>query len=203
MPLRHAVNMRIIPRAGRLPAPTRDDLARDAQRVYDGITTGERARGGLSATVADADGRLQGPYNAMVHASPAIGDALQQLGAAIRFHGALPDRVRELAILTVSAVRECTFEWQVHAAAAARLGISDDIIESIARQDGAFLDGVDALVHRATTELVQGRDLSQDTWEKLTETLGVQAAIDLMALVGYFDTMALLLRALRVPLPGE
>src|SRR5699024_110086 len=117
-PLRHSLYMRKIPMSGRLPAPTRDDLGRQAREVYDAITTGERATGGLSRNVADEDGRLQGPYNAMVHASPEIGDALQQLGAAIRFHGALPDRAREVAILTVAAFRECAFEWQAHAAAA-------------------------------------------------------------------------------------
>ncbi len=54
--------MRHIPLVGRLPAPTRDDLAAAARAVYDAIVQGPRADGGVPATVADIDGRLQGTW---------------------------------------------------------------------------------------------------------------------------------------------
>ncbi|MDQ4117750.1 MAG: carboxymuconolactone decarboxylase family protein, partial [Actinomycetota bacterium] len=70
----------------------------DAQRgVYSAITDG--ARGHVPTA---PDGSLAGPFNAMVHA-PWVGDALQELGAALRTRGRLPARTRELAVLAVAA----------------------------------------------------------------------------------------------------
>ncbi len=195
--------MRHIPLAGRLPAPTRDDLGGGARAVYDAIVNGPRGADGIPPTLADADGRLQGPFNAMVHASPAVGDAVQRVGAGIRYGSSLPERVRELAVLIVAALRRCEFEWLAHAPAASALGVSDDILEGIARGDAGFLEYDDMLVHRAVTELVEGRDLAQDTFEKLCSLVGVRGTVDLVMLVGYYDMLALSMRAFRVPLPED
>lgn len=195
--------MSVTPRLGRLPAPTRADLTDESRVVYDAITTGPRAANGLPPAVADADGRLQGPFNAMVHASPGVGDALQRLGAEIRYGSALSDRHRELAILTVAAHRRCEFEWAAHAGLGSKSGLSDDILEGVARGDAGFFEHDDALVHRAVTELVSGRDLSQDTYEKVSEVLGLSGAVDLVILVGYYDSLALTIRAFRAPLPND
>ncbi|MEO7126060.1 MAG: carboxymuconolactone decarboxylase family protein [Nakamurella sp.] len=195
--------MRHIPLIGRLPSPTREDLDDETRAVYDAITTGPRARSGLPETVADSDGRLQGPFNAMVHASPPVGDALQRLGAGIRYGSALSDRTRELAILTVAAHRRCEFEWLAHAGEATAVGLTDDMLEAIARGDTGFFEYDDALVHRAVSELLAGRDLSQDTYEKAAARLGARGVVDLVILVGYYDALALSIRAFRAPLPGH
>lgn len=195
--------MRYIPLAGRLPAPTRDDLDAASREVYDAIVGGPRGADGIPPTLADADGRLQGPFNAMVHASPAVGDAVQRLGAGIRYGSALTDRVRELAILTVAAFRRCEFEWLVHAPKGSAAGLSDDMLEALARGDGGFFEYDDMVVHRAVLEPVDGRDLTQDTYEKLCTLIGVRGAVDLVALVGYYDMLSLSMRAFRAPLPGD
>lgn len=204
--------MRHIPLAGRLPAPTRDDLGDAARAVYDAITTGPRATGGLPPSVADAAGRLQGPFNAMVHATPAIGGALQQLGAEIRYGAALSEADRKIAILTVAAHRACEFEWYAHAEAARAAGLTDDMLEAIARGDAGFFDALAAsadsdaartaaAVRRAALELIADRTLTQGTWEAACDAVGVRGAVDLVILVGYYDVMALMLAAFRVPLP--
>lgn len=195
--------MHNIPRCGRLPAPGRDDLDDGSRAVYDAITTGPRAAQGLPPEVADSDGRLQGPFNAMVHASPGVGDALQRLGAEIRYGSALSDRVRELAILTVAAFRRSEFQWRAHAALASMAGLSDDMLEGIARRDAGFFEYDDSLVYRAVVELVSGRDLSQDTYEKVSSLLGTEGVVDLVILVGYYDALSLVIRAFRAPLPDD
>ncbi|HEY0949418.1 MAG TPA: hypothetical protein VGD85_04425, partial [Nocardioides sp.] len=48
--------------------------------------------------------------------SPAVGDALQRLGAAVRYRTALPDRAREMAILLVAARWDSAFEREAHEA---------------------------------------------------------------------------------------
>lgn len=207
--------MRHIPLSGRLPAPTRDDLNEASRAVYDAITTGPRGAGGLPPSVADAEGRLQGPFNGMVHASPAVGEALQHLGAEIRYGAALSVAARKIAILTVAAHRGSEFEWYVHSAGAREVGITDDMLEAIARGDAGYFDALDGdsgaggvpgipeavVVRRATRELVAERAMTQPTWEAACDLLGVRGAVDLVILVGYYDLMALMLSAFRVPLP--
>lgn len=199
--------MTFSPRAGRLPAPGPDDLDDATRAVYDAIVTGPRAAKGIAETLADSAGRLQGPFNAMVNASPGVGGALQHLGTEIRYGSALPDPARELAILTVAAHRRSEFIWLVHAPLGAAAGLSDDALESVARGAGDYfsssVDADAALVHGAAIELVAGRDLSQNTYEKLADLLGSRGVVDLVILVGYYDTLALLLRAFRAPLPGD
>lgn len=188
-------------RIGRLPWPGPDDLDPEARRVYDAIVAGPRTAHDGPTTLLDSDGRLLGPFNAMVQASPAVGDALQRLGAGIRYGSALSGRVRELAVLTVAAERRSEFEWWAHAGPAAAAGLTDDMLEAIARQDAGFFEYDDALVHGAVRELLLDRDLSQNTFERLEDLLGTRAVVDLVMLVGYYDLLALTLRTFRVPLP--
>ena len=50
----------------------------------------------------DEQGGLRGPFNPWVYC-PALGEPAQRLGESLRFGGQLPGRVRELAILVLSA----------------------------------------------------------------------------------------------------
>lgn len=203
-PTRHTGGM-TAPQHGRLPWPTRDDLDPARREVYDAILSSRRPAGdGATAgpnLLHTAEGRLHGPFNMMVQASAPVGSALQRLGGALRFGGGLSDRVRELAILTVAAVRGSEFEWLAHTGAAAAAGLTDDQLEALARGDGALFDGVDALVHAAVTELVSTGDLRQTSVERCRDELGAAGLVDLVVLVGYYQLLATALRTFRAPLP--
>ena len=86
----------------RIPRLAPHELDAEQQRLYTAITAGDRARGRQFFPLTDREGRLEGPFNAML-LNPSIGDALQRLGAAIRYGGRLPTRCREIAILAVAA----------------------------------------------------------------------------------------------------
>lgn len=189
-----------IRRAGRLPWPTRDQLDADARRVYDRIVDGPRTSLTGPSAVVDEDGRLLGPFNAML-VSPAVGDALQQLGAAIRYGTSLPGRVRELAILTVAAHHHSAFEWYAHHEPARAAGLSEATLAAVHAGDPADLTGPDALVHRAVTGLLTDRDLDDETFAEVRDLLGITGAVELVTLVGYYDLLALGMRTFRAPLP--
>ncbi|MEV6625768.1 carboxymuconolactone decarboxylase family protein, partial [Amycolatopsis sp. NPDC051114] len=84
----------------RLPRLSPADLDDDQRALREAITGGPRAGGPFPLT--DAAGALTGPFNALLFAPPA-GQALQRLGAAVRYETAIGDRARELAILAVAA----------------------------------------------------------------------------------------------------
>ncbi len=73
---------------GRLPWFAPDELAPDARELYERIVGGPRTQVARAFPLTDDTGRLNGPFNAML-LSPAIGNALQELGAAIRYRSNL------------------------------------------------------------------------------------------------------------------
>jgi 4-carboxymuconolactone decarboxylase len=76
-----------------------------AQRaLYDAITGGPRTSQAGIVPITDPEGRLLGPFAVML-LSPEVGNAVQQLGAKIRFGTALTGRER--AILSVAGVLRC------------------------------------------------------------------------------------------------
>lgn len=168
--------------------------------MYDRIVESRRTSG--RSALMDADGRLRGPFNAMV-ISPAVGDALQHLGAAIRYRSTLPDRAREIAILTVAAHRRSAFEWFAHEAPARDAGLTDADRASVRDGSGAGLADSDDLVRRSVVALLDDRDLDDEAFDAVQSLLGVAGAVELVTVVGYYDLLALGMQAFRVPLPAE
>ena len=93
----------------RLPRLAPEALTGDQRALYDAITSGPRAQGPQHFALAAQDGTLNGPFNALLY-SPALGEALQEVGAAVRYRTGLTDRARELAILLVAARWHSAFE---------------------------------------------------------------------------------------------
>ena len=181
-----------------------DELSPEQRRLYDAITQGPRSKGPQLVPLMDAEGRLEGPFNAFL-LSPDGGTALQEVGATIRYRTALSDRAREIAILEVSAHRRADFEWYAHERIGRAAGLSEDEITAIRRgKKIATLDPGETLVRRLVRMLLRERDLDRAAFEEARDVLGARALMALIALVGYYDTIALSLRVWRTPLPeGE
>jgi hypothetical protein len=105
----------------------------------------------------------------------------------------------------VSAHRHADFEWYAHERIGRAAGLSDDEIAAIRRSKKiATLDAGETLVRRLVRMLLRERDLDRAAFEEARDVLGARALMDLIALVGYYDTIALSLRVWRTPLPvGE
>ncbi|WP_181801201.1 carboxymuconolactone decarboxylase family protein [Streptomyces shenzhenensis] len=177
--------------AGLLPG----ELDEEQAEVYRAITGGARAAGPQAFPLTDQEGRLRGPFNAML-LSPPVGLAAQALGAAVRYGSALSDRVREMAILAVAAHWDSTFEREAHEAvgrttggltesemAALRVGRMPELTEPAERA---------AL--RATTALLRHGTLNDDEYADAVTTSGERGVFELTTLVGYYSMLALQLR---------
>ena len=189
----------------RLPHLRPDDLDAEQRHVYDTINQGPRrfAHEGMQSPVGlvDSEGRLQGPFNAMLF-DPPVGMALQELGRALRFSGQLPPRAREIAILIVAESERSDFEWAAHAAIAAHLGVSATEIDALARADAVeFDDHVEQMVARATRALAASGDLDDETYRDAEAALGSAGLVELSTLVGFYRALALQMRLFRVPGP--
>jgi 4-carboxymuconolactone decarboxylase len=184
----------------RLVQLTIDDLTPEQRELYDAIA-GSRSGTALPTRVVDEQGRLQGPFNAMLH-YPALGHPVQELGAFLRFRGLLPDRARELVILTTAAAWQSEFEWWAHVRIGHHVGISDDEIDGVrAVAPIALDDPVERAALDVARAVTQRGDLDDDEYARARDALGEQMLLEVLTLVGYYAALALQMRVVRVPLP--
>lgn len=184
----------------RLPALRPDELTDEQRAVYAAIVGGPRS--GQALAVADADGRLQGPFNAMLH-GPAVGGPLQELGAALRFRTGFTAREREIAILVVAGHLRSAYEWYAHERLGRQAGLTERELSALRRgEEPALPDARERIVHETARALVADGDLTDALYAEATATLGRPAVVELVTLVGYYRTLALQLRVFRVGVPA-
>jgi 4-carboxymuconolactone decarboxylase len=174
----------------------------DAQRaLYAAITGGPRASQAGTVPITDESGRLLGPFAVML-LTPEVGDAVQQVGAKIRFAAALSARERELAILAVAGVLRSDFERLAHEPAALRAGLTKDQVNAVlSGQVPDGLAGDEALVSRLAQAMTADRNLSDDDYAAGVAALGKERLAELTWLVGYYSALALSLAVFRPFLP--
>jgi 4-carboxymuconolactone decarboxylase len=189
--------------AFRLDLTSPADLDAAQRAVYDAITGGPRAGQAGTVPITDEAGRLLGPFAVML-LSPTVGNAMQQVGATIRFGTGLSGRARELAILTVAGELRCDFERLAHEPAARALGLSQDQIS--AALAGRVPDGTDedeALVCRLARVMTADRNLPDEDYADGVAALGKERLAELTWLVGYYSALALSLAVFRPVLPAS
>ena len=174
----------------------------DAQRaVYEAITGGPRASQAGTVPIVDESGRLLGPFAVML-LTPEVGNAVQQVGAKIRFATALTARERELGILAVAGAVRCDFERLAHEPAALRAGLTKAQVNAVlSGQVPSGLAAGEALICRLARVMTADRNLSDEDYETGLATLGQQRLAELTWLVGYYSALALSLAVFRPFLP--
>lgn len=188
--------------SGRLPLLAPDALSGDQRRVYEAVAGGPRAEQS-SFGVMDQLGRLLGPYNAMLH-SPCVGMPLQDLGAAVRFRTGFSPREREIAILIVAAYWKSDYIWYAHARTGHDVGLSDAELGKLqVGDDPLFEDSREQVVYKVMANLIRTGDLSDGMYADSVAELGHATLVDLITLMGYYITLAQLLRVFKVGVPTD
>jgi AhpD family alkylhydroperoxidase len=179
------------------------DLDEAQRALYDAITGGPRASQAGTVPITDEAGRLAGPFAVML-LTPAIGDAVQQVGARIRFAAGLTGRERELAILAVAGVLRCDFERLAHEPAARKAGLTQAQVNAVlSGQVPGGLSGDEALACRLAQVLTAERNLRDDDYAAAVTGLGRDRLAELTWLVGYYSALALALAVFRPAVPDS
>jgi 4-carboxymuconolactone decarboxylase len=181
---------------------TPDAQSAEQRALYDVIVGGPRASQTTVIPLVDEDGRLLGPFEAML-LSPRIGHAAQALGAALRYGTDLSPRIRELAVLAVARHWDSEYERYAHEAIGLVSGLTPGEISAV--RSGTPLELTDP-VERAALEVVGALldtgDLDDDEYAEALAVLGETTLFELSTLVGYYATLALQLRLFRVRPPA-
>lgn len=173
----------------RIPLLAPAALRPDQRALYDEICRGPRASAERPSGPVDADGRLTGPFNAML-ASPAVGGPLQRLGAALRYASTLPDVSRELVVLAVAAHHDCDYERVAHRQVAARLGVGEEAFAAIEAGESPAAHPEAAVALDLARALLRHEQPDDDAFERLQADLGDAAIFELSTLVGYYSMLA-------------
>ena len=179
---------------------TPDELDEAQLQLYESILHGPRASQPASVPLVDRLGGLEGPFNAFL-LQPALGQALQAVGATLRYSSQLPDRFREIAILVVAARRACAFETYAHEPVARSLGLTPQQLRGLRNHKYEALPPGERLFARAAAEMLDQGTLTDPTFDALRHSIGTDQIFELTVLVGYYSMLAVQLRVFDVPVP--
>jgi 4-carboxymuconolactone decarboxylase len=142
-----------------------------------------------------------GPFNVLLR-SPEMGDLAQQFGAATRFNTSMPKKLNELAIIITARQWTSQYEWQAHHRAALQAGLSPAIADAIA--DGKRPSGMqpdETTVYNFCTEMLTTKQVSDATFKATKDAFGERGIVDLIGVMGWYQTVSMLLNADRYPVP--
>ena len=187
---------------GRLKLLSPDKLRPDQKTLHDAIM--ERLipwadESGFQA--ATGDGKLLGPFNAMLY-SPRLGQASLESVEAERQHTSLSNRVREIVILTVGEVWRAAYELYAHTAVAEKAGLDEHTIQAI--KSGHVPEGLseeETVAHEFTHMLVSEHKVDAKMYARGVAVFGEKGLVDLIFLAGNYITVSALLNAFEVPVP--
>ncbi len=141
-----------------------------------------------------------GMFNIAVR-SPEAGDLLFTMGDRVRFHMAVPDKLKELTILLTARYWGAQFEWLAHHRAGVQAGLSESQVKAIgeARRPAEMSPDEEA-VYNFITELFRTRGVSDRTFAAVKNVVGERGVVDLLVTAGYYQIVSMYMNLDRLPL---
>jgi 4-carboxymuconolactone decarboxylase len=147
------------------------------------------------------EGGTRGPLNVLLR-SPDLGEGILRYGAYERFHAPLPAKLNELTALITIRHWTTQFPWYAHHRAATQAGLSEAVISAIAEgKRPAGLQPDEQAVYNFCAELLRTTQMSDATFNAAKLQLGERGVVEIMGVMGYYQTVAMLLNTDRYALP--
>jgi 4-carboxymuconolactone decarboxylase len=168
---------------------------------FDSLKLTPRQKEVLEAIKAGPRGDVRGPFPAWIR-SPELADRGQRLGEFVRYNTSFEPRLAELAIIICARYWTAQYEWYAHARLARQGGLSDAIIDAIAkRQEPAGMADDEAAVYAFCTELHRDKNVSEATFQRAKDLFGEIGVVELVGISGYYTMVSMTLNTFEVGLP--
>lgn len=165
-----------------------EEMDADQRAIHDRLISGPR-------------GRIAGPYIAWLR-NAKLADVAEQYGRFVRYETSLPARLSEMAILIVGRHWNAQVEWWAHHPLALKAGLDPAIADAIAqRKRPEFRNADEETVYDVTMELIETRKLSDPTYRRALYMFGEKTLIELIAILGNYFAVALVLNAFEIMPP--
>ena len=136
--------------------------------------------------------------------SPEMSRRATPLFHDVRHESSLPQKVRELAMLTTARAKDCPSIWNAHAALGRQAGLHDALVAAL--QDRSPLPPMameEAVVIKLGMEFFQTNRGSQDTFDVARAQFRPQGLVELTTLMGFYAMLAFNANAVDLGLPQE
>lgn len=146
-------------------------------------------------------GSVRGPFWPMLR-SPEFMNRAQKVGEYLRFVCPLDKRIGEMAALMGARAWTQQYEWNAHYPQAIAAGLKRSIADAIAegrRPAGMAED--EEIVYDFLSELLANKSVSDPTYARTAAKFGEQGVIDLIAIVGYYTLLAMIMNVARTAIP--
>jgi 4-carboxymuconolactone decarboxylase len=178
----------------RLPAVQRSNLDAEGVRIYDMLT---------SPGNGYEDG-LRGPLGMWMY-SPEMAEGAWQLRQRVRYGTAKDQRLTELTIIATAREISNQYEYSAHEPLGRAAGLEEDIMDFVKyRRPLSEADGipgmgeVEKLIIQFAREVISEPKVRQETFARAIELLGTEGVMDLTGLIGYYNFVAMTLKAFDV-----
>lgn len=171
-----------------MPAIAPDQMTAAQRAAADEISNGPR-------------GGVVGPFIAALR-SPECMRRLQHFGAYLRYDSAIDPRVREMVILLTARHFRQDFEWVTHEGPAREAGVPPSTIDAIrAGTMPASVTAGEAAIFELCAVLFDDGRVPDALYARALAVLGEPGFVDLVCMVGYYTTLALIMNATNTALP--
>lgn len=188
---------------GRLALLRPDQLQGRSLELYrrlSALVGPEAAEAGYRAQLED--GRLLGPFNAMLM-NPALTEGLAQWIGQITA-ARIDPQIREAIILTIGQRWNAAFEIYAHTANARTAGLDEATIGALlAGQVPKHASRHVQLAHRLTLALITDHAVPDPLYQDLIRGFGVEQTISCLHLIGQYQFISSLLVLFDVPAPDH
>ncbi|MGW6267632.1 carboxymuconolactone decarboxylase family protein [Streptomyces sp. NPDC055060] len=141
-------------------------------------------------------------FRMLMH-SPNLAPGVLSLGDAVLQRNALPDTLRELAIVRVGHAYGAAYEVYYHEAIARHVGLGEGALAAARTGAAGALSGPEAAVLTATDRLLAQHTLDEAARDELSEFLTVNQLADLVITVGFYQLICGFLNTFEVTTEGE
>jgi 4-carboxymuconolactone decarboxylase len=169
----------------RVPYVNYEEMDGAGREIYDRIRTDRNAK------------EVGFQFRALLH-SPEAAGYLTSMGAELRFRSAIPENLKELAILVVAREWNSDIEWTAHAALAGKAGVSPTTIEAI--RTGKPLNGLtdgEQVIVRFVQRLLRDKNLPDETFGAAQALLGTRGVVELTLTCSYYAAINMAQIALK------
>jgi len=147
-------------------------------------------------------GRLLTPYRIWIH-SPRLAATLETIGTFLNKKSSLSEREVELVICIIANHWKGEYVWTVHTRMCVKLGIPQSVFDAIrAGQEPALDNERERAVYDLARIAMEPGAGSDEVFARAERVLGRNGIAEVLALLGYYSSVAMGVKLHRVPVPA-
>jgi 4-carboxymuconolactone decarboxylase len=178
----------------RYPALTPDQLSPEQKAYVENLQKPPR-----NNTTA-----LKNPPFRVYMRSPELAPKLEAISDYVRWGTGLEPRLTELAIMMTARQWSSQWIWRGHYRAAVRGGLDPSVGADIAAgRHPEKMKADETILYTYATEMYRDKAVSDATYAAAVKAFGEKGLIDLVATMGYYDTVAMTLITAKAVAPKE